>query len=284
MKVAFASGKGGTGKTLLSTTFARALADRQSGPVVYVDADVEEPNGHLFLHPTVTSSTRFSVLVPALQSGRCRGCGECQRFCPWHAILALKDRVLVLPELCHACGGCLQVCPDRSLFEKPREIGTLQTGSAAGLTWCSGVLDIGEARSTPLVTATVGLAPSQGLVVVDCPPGTSCPVVAALGCSDRVVLVTEPTPFGLHDLDLSVRLCRALGLAPLAVLNRSDLGDDSVRAYLDAEGVPLVAEIPFDRAIAAALSEGRIPLAESSALRDAVERLSLALGVMGGST
>ncbi len=282
MRIAFASGKGGTGKTLLSTAFARALADRRPGTVAYVDADVEEPNGHLFLHPEGVGTRRITVPVPVLANGRCRGCGACQRFCSWHAILALRNRVMVLPELCHACGGCIQVCPDRALRETTRGIGTLSTGTAGGLAWRSGRLDVGEARSTPLVSAVIRSAPPVDVVVVDCPPGTSCPVMAALEEVDRVVLVTEPTPFGRHDLDLAIRLCRVLALPCVAVLNRSDLGDDGVRALLEEHDVPLVAEIPFERDIAVAVSEGRVPLAESPALAGAVDRLASVLGLGGG--
>ncbi|MBN1336697.1 MAG: ATP-binding protein [Deltaproteobacteria bacterium] len=282
MRVAFASGKGGTGKTLLSTAFARALADREPGRVAYVDADVEEPNGHLFLHPEKVTTTRFSVPIPVLVDGRCRGCGACQRFCAWHAIIALRNRVMVLPELCHACGGCIQICPDRALREQMRSIGSLSFGTTGGLAWHSGRLDVGEARSTPLVSAVLESAPEGALTVVDCPPGTSCPVLAALEGADRVVLVTEPTPFGLHDLDLAIRLCRVLGLPHVAVLNRADLGDGGVRDHLAENDVPLVAEIPFEREIAVAVSEGRIPLADSPALKEAVERLIELLESPGG--
>lgn len=273
MRIAVASGKGGTGKTVVSTSLAWLLA-QQGRRVRYVDADVEEPNGHLLLHPGIDQRGRHAVGVPALRGATCSGCGECQRFCAYHAILALPDRVMVLPELCHSCGGCQLACPDGDLIEVPREIGTIEVGNVPdlpSLSFHAATLDVGEARATPLIGALLEQASGDEIVVVDAPPGTSCSAMAAVGAADRVLLVTEPTPFGLHDLDLAVQMARALGRQPLALVNRSDLGDDGVRDYLVREQIDLVAEIPFSREVATAYAHGRIAAEACEAFRERLE-------------
>lgn len=273
MKVAIASGKGGTGKTIVSTSLAWLLA-QQGHRVRYVDADVEEPNGHLLLHPTIEQQQRYAVHVPALRATTCSGCGECQHFCPFNAILALPDRVMVLPELCHDCGGCLLVCRERELVEVPREVGTIEKGTVAGaskIAFHAATLDVGEARSTPLIAGLLKQVPSDGLVLIDAPPGTSCSAMEAVRAADQVLLVTEPTPFGLHDLDLAVQMCRALDRPVTGLINRSDLGDQRVRQYLEREQIPIVAEIPFSRPVAQDYAEGRIPAAEQDEFRARLE-------------
>ncbi|OGD78790.1 MAG: hypothetical protein A2Y64_07855 [Candidatus Coatesbacteria bacterium RBG_13_66_14] len=273
MRVCLASGKGGTGKTLLATSLAMHLA-RHSGSVTYLDADVEEPNRFLFLRPEIKIEERMAVPVPALKTGVCSGCGECRRLCAYGAILDLEDRVMVFPELCHSCGGCVLVCPEKALEEVPREIGTLSRGMSGSLTCCEGRLDIGETRAAPLIERLLGWAPPGRVEVVDAPPGTSCSVTAALRGADLLVLVTEPTPFGLHDLRLAVELGRAMGLGMVAVINRSDLGGDDVREYLAGEGIRVVAEIPFRREIAAVYAAGGLCLDSSSEVLAAVEALA----------
>jgi MinD superfamily P-loop ATPase len=293
VRIAFASGKGGTGKTLLATNLAawlaagaEAAATDAGRPVTYVDADVEEPNGHLFLHPTDVQEERFGVPHPVVQADRCTHCGACQQACAWHAILSLPTEVLVLSELCHGCGVCELVCPTGAIVEESRPIGSIQRGHAGPLATLAGVLDVGEARATPLVAGVVAAAPTEGTVIVDCPPGTSCAAMASVEGADLVVLVTEPTPFGLHDLDLAVQMCRALGKPVAAVLNRADLGDDAVASYLAAEGVPLVAAVPFDRDIARSYAEGRLAFETSAGLRAALRDIhgfaDRAVGDLGG--
>lgn len=277
MRIAIASGKGGTGKTVVSTSLAWLLS-REGRRVTYLDADVEEPNGHLFLHPEVTRQGRFSVPVPVLKNKTCSGCGECQRFCSFNAIIALSDRVLLFPELCHSCGGCLLACPDDELIEVPREIGSMQSGRVgAALTFESATLDVGEAMATPLIEGLLRRAPRDELVLVDAPPGTSCSAMAAVSDADMVLLVTEPTPFGLHDLRLAVEMGRALGRPLRVVINRSDLGDDRVRAYLDAEQIPILAEIPFMRDVADAYARGEIAAEVCPTFRDLIEQVARAL-------
>lgn len=274
MRIAIASGKGGTGKTLLATNLAWLVASRGGSAAVYADADVEEPNGHLFLPVETSGTERFAVPVPETVEGRCTGCGACQEACAFHAIMALKDYVVVFPELCHSCGACLRACPEDALVERERELGELRRGTAGEVGFLSGTLDVGEARATPLVEGVVDALPDLPLQIVDSPPGTSCSAMAAVRTVDRVVLVTEPTPFGLHDLELAVYMSRAFGRPVSAVLNRADLGDaEAVRAFLRREEVPLVAEIPFERAIAHAYAEGKLAVEVSPALQAAVEAL-----------
>jgi MinD superfamily P-loop ATPase len=260
VRVAVASGKGGTGKTLVSTSLAWMLAEA-GGDVAYVDADVEAPNGHLFLRPT-TSTERFAVPLPTLAGDRCSGCGRCQEFCASNAIVVVGHRVLVFEELCHSCGGCLIVCPDKALVEIPREVGTVEVGRArAGqrrLDFAAGTLDVGIARATPLIEAVLRDAPDRQTVLIDAAPGTSCPAVAAVRAADRVLLVTEPTPFGLHDLKLAVQMCHLLGRDAGVVINRSDLGDGRVRAWLEQEGLPILAEIPFLSEVAQGYARGQV--------------------------
>ena len=231
MIVSFASGKGGTGKTLLATNLAWMMSGRR--PTAYVDADVEEPNGHLFLKHDAAQMRRFAIALPELVA-ECIGCGACQEVCAFHAILALKSRVVVFQELCHACGGCVLACPERALAERPFEIGAIAFASLGELRLVTGRLDVGQARATPLVEAVVDAGArdhESDLVIVDSPPGTSCAAMAAVRRADLTVLVTEPTPFGLNDLRLAVEMCRALDREIAAVVNRSDLGDQGVLRY-----------------------------------------------------
>ncbi len=272
MRVVIASGKGGTGKTLIATNLAWMLGE-VGLQTTYVDADVEAPNGHLFLHPTAVSSRRFASLLPTLIGETCSGCGECQRFCEFNAIIATADKVIVFPELCHSCGGCLDACPENVLTELPRESGTLLRGKAERLDFYSGHLDVGEPRSTPIIETLLKEAPDRGVVIVDSPPGTSCSAVAALHGADQVVLVTEPTPFGLHDLKLAVELCQKLGHPASVIVNRCDLGDSEVLRYLEAESIDVLAEIPFDLALSSIYAKGELAAPTHKVLRDALRKV-----------
>jgi MinD superfamily P-loop ATPase len=271
MKVAVASGKGGTGKTLVSTSLAWLLA-RDGHSIAYVDADVEEPNGHLFLHPEPSVSRRYARPVPELMRKTCSGCGDCQRFCQFNAIVALPDRIMLFPELCSSCGGCVLACREMALGEKPREIGSIETGTAWAETqrpirFMAATLDVGEARATPLIGGLLDRIEDPGIVLIDTPPGTSCSVMEIVKGADLVVLVTEPTPFGLHDLVLAVEMTRALGKPVTAVVNRSDLGDGHTRQYLASQEIEMAAEIPFRPELAEAYAHGRVAAAVSPELR-----------------
>jgi MinD superfamily P-loop ATPase len=271
MRVAVASGKGGTGKTLVSTSLAWLLA-LNGHRVAYVDADVEEPNGHLFLHPEMMGSRRYARPVPELIRKTCSGCGDCQQFCQFNAIVVLGDRIVFFPELCSSCGGCLLACPEMALAEKPREIGSIETGMAwtgarQPIPFLAATLDVGEARATPLIGGLLDRIEDLGIVLIDAPPGTSCSVVEIVREADFVLLVTEPTPFGLHDLVMAVEMTRALGKPVTAVINRSDLGDGQTRQYLASQEIEVAAEIPYRPEVAEAYAHGQIAAAVSRELR-----------------
>jgi MinD superfamily P-loop ATPase len=287
MRIAVASGKGGTGKTLIATHLCQMLAQHRH-PVTYVDADVEAPNGHLFLKPIVTSRIDATVPVPALAEAPCAGHGRCQEICAFNAILAAKGNVIVLNELCHSCGACVLACPEKALIEADRAIGVIETGQANGIRFIAGRLNVGEARATPLISEVLKRAGDRDeiqQVIIDAPPGVSCTAVEAVKTADLAILVTEPTPFGHHDLGLAVEMCKALEIAPLAVINRSDLGDDAVSRLLRREQVPVIAEIPFDRSIAAAYADGQSVLERSAPFREQLEAVSsyIETGFLGAS-
>ncbi|HRZ27721.1 MAG TPA: ATP-binding protein [Spirochaetota bacterium] len=255
MNIAVASGKGGTGKTTVSVSLALFLAG-EGRAVSVIDCDVEEPNVNLFLGATIGRTDEFSVLVPSVDNAACNGCGKCEQLCAYSAIVLIKDKPLVMPDLCHSCGGCELVCPERAITEAAKRTGIIETGEAGGIAFAGGRLDIGEHMSPPLIKAVKHYACRSDIRIIDCPPGTSCPVVeSARGC-DFLVLVTEPTPFGLNDLRLAVEMARALGLPHGVVINRAGSGDSGVDDYCAESGVSVIARIPYDRRIAEEYSRG----------------------------
>lgn len=259
MIVTVASGKGGTGKTTVATSLASAV----SGGVQLLDCDVEEPNVHLFLRPQIDRVNDVYALVPEVEQKKCSGCRKCVDICRFSAIAVVGGKVLTFPELCHGCGGCMVICPEKAIAEGGRLLGKVETGHRGDLQFGHGVLRVGEAMAPPLIGEVRAEARQDGLTVIDAPPGTSCPVIAAMRGVDFILLVTEPTPFGLNDLELAVEAVRTLGIPHGLVINRADLGDNRVRDYAEREGIPVLMEIPFSREIAAAYSTGEI-LAEAS--------------------
>jgi MinD superfamily P-loop ATPase len=252
--VAIASGKGGTGKTTLAVNLALSF----ERPVQLLDCDVEAPNAHLFLRPEIVGSESAGIPVPRVDAERCSLCGDCTELCRYNAIAVLRTGVMVFAELCHGCGGCALVCPERAITEELRAIGAVEWGKRGRVELVTGRLNIGEAQAPPLIRAVKRRARTNGLVLVDAPPGTTCPTVAAVAGSDFVVLVTEPTPFGLNDLALAVEMVRALGLRFAVVVNRADESDRRVHEYCAAEGIEILAEIPDDRRIAESSARGRL--------------------------
>jgi MinD superfamily P-loop ATPase len=254
MILAIASGKGGTGKTTLAVNLARVFGS----PVQLLDCDVEEPNAHLFLKGTPAGTETVSIPVPQVDEALCDGCGECGRFCAYHAIVSFGATALVFPEMCHGCGGCAKVCPKKAIREVDNRIGVIQTVRAENITLIQGRLDVGVAMSPPLIRAVKDRLQKGAAAILDAPPGTSCPVTATLRGADFVVLVTEPTPFGLHDLKLAVDMVRELGIPFGVVVNRVGIGDDRVRLFCGKESIPVLLEIPDDRRIAEAYSRGEL--------------------------
>ncbi len=270
--IAIASGKGGTGKTTVAVHLAAILA-AQGETVQYLDCDVEEPNGHIFLKPVVERSEEVGILVPVIDSKKCKGCGLCGKVCEYKAIAVLKT-ALVFPELCHGCGACSLVCPTGALGEEPRTIGVAETGRAGKIAFAQGRLNVGEPMSPPLIRAVKKTRMEEAIAIFDAPPGTSCPVVATVRDADYVVLVTEPTPFGLNDLRLAVELMRGLRRRVGVVVNRAGIGDDRVHSFCGAEGIPLLAEIPDDRGVAEAYSRGEMMSDGAAGFRDALRGLA----------
>ena len=258
MKIAIASGKGGTGKTTIAINLALSL---EGQPIQVIDCDVEEPNAHLFLHPTITEQKSVDILIPEVNEEKCHASGVCAEVCQFHAIALLGKKVLVFPELCHGCGSCTANCPEEAITEHPRQMGTLERGSAGSIQFAQGLMDIGEAMAVPVIHQLKKWELPDHTIIIDSPPGASCPVVEALRGADFVLLVTEPTPFGLHDLKGAVEVTREIGIPLGVVLNRSDVGDDAVAQYCSDEKIPLMMEIPLDRRIAESYSNG-IPLVE----------------------
>jgi MinD superfamily P-loop ATPase len=286
MKIAVASGKGGTGKTLIATNLAH-VASFNGRSVVYVDCDVEAPNGHIFLKPEIRNSRPVGTLIPRVDEAKCTLCGKCAEICQYNAIACLGKKVLVFPELCHGCGGCSLVCPDDAIMEVRREIGILELGRAESIRFVQGTLNVGEAKSPPVIKAVRAAAPEVDLVIIDAPPGTSCPVIEGIRGCDFVILVTEPTPFGLNDLKLAVEMVRTLNQPFGVVVNRAGIGDRAVHQYCEREGVNLLAEIQDDRRIAEAYSRGELvceALPEYAALFGSLLKAAAAAATLSART
>jgi len=254
--ISVASGKGGTGKTTVAVALALSLSEEY--PVQFLDSDVEEPDAHLFLQPQINRSVAVEVPIPGILEDRCTHCGLCAQFCAYKALAVLKDTVLVFPELCQSCGGCQLICPEQAIKEVGQRIGVIEYGLAGKIQFIQGKLDIGQTRPTPLTREIKKQIIPTNLVVIDSPPGTSCPVVEAVRGSHFTLLVTEPTPFGLNDLKLSVEVLRQLDVPLGVIINRAGLGADNlIEDYCRQENIPVLMKIPFDREIARAYSQGK---------------------------
>ncbi len=259
MKVAVASGKGGTGKTLVATSLAVSLTGRR--PVTFLDCDVEEPDAAIFLRPTIRHRREVMVPVPLVHEAACTGCGRCAEVCAFHAIAVAGRRVLTFPELCHGCGACAWACPEHAIAEEGRTCGVVAWGRAGNVDFVQGRLTVGEAMPGPVIRAVKARAGNATDVIIDAPPGASCPVVEAVRGCDYCLLVTEPTPFGLNDLALAVETVSRLGIPCGVIVNRSEDDDALITDYLKERQVPLLLTIPLDRDIARRYARG-ITLAE----------------------
>ncbi|MFP4014170.1 MAG: ATP-binding protein [Chitinispirillaceae bacterium] len=259
MKIAIASGKGGTGKTTISTNLS-LLVDQLGERVKYIDCDVEEPNGHLFLNPRITETISAVIPVPEIDESKCTACGECVGLCQYNALIRLGKMVMVYPELCHGCGGCTLICPHGAITEKEKVIGKVETGDSGRVGFVHGRLNIGEAMSPPLIRKVLEQVSSGMINIIDAPPGTSCPVIASIRGADYVVLVTEPTPFGLNDLELALAMVREIGIPHGVVVNRSEGRNSDVQDFCKERQVSVIGEIPDDRRVAEAYSRGKMIL------------------------
>jgi MinD superfamily P-loop ATPase len=251
LKIAVASGKGGTGKTSVAVNLALSL-----GGVQVLDCDVEEPNAHILLRPEVEETIPVELLVPRIIEDRCDYCGECARFCQYNALFVVGETAMVFPELCHSCGGCSIVCPRDAIVEEPRQIGRVLKGSAGDIDLVYGEINVGEPLSVPVILAVKKHIREGSTVILDAPPGTACPVVETVHGADFCLLVTEPTPFGLHDLQIAVEVVRELGVPMGVVVNFAGIGDRGVYDFCEKRDIPIMMEIPFDRRIAELYSRG----------------------------
>ena len=246
-----ASGKGGTGKTTVAVNLALAIS-----PEKLLDCDVEEPNVHTLLHPTEIHTSDVTVPTPVVDQDKCTLCGKCAEFCQFNAIFVGKTKTMVYNEMCHSCGGCALVCPEGAITETPRPIGKIHESTIDGITLSYGELSIGEPIATNLIHAVKEHIVPEKVNILDAPPGTACPVIETMRASDFLILVTEPTPFGLHDLSMAVDVVRGLGIPFGVIINRAGIGDDGVEEYCKQEEIPILLEIPFDRHIAELYSRG----------------------------
>jgi len=274
MILAVASGKGGTGKTTISVNLARVFG----APVQLLDCDVEEPNAHLFLQAyflpgTERAAETVTLPVPEVDESLCNGCGECGRFCEYNAIVSFGSKPLVFPDMCHGCGGCALVCQPKAIHEKDHRIGLVETAQAGNITLIQGRLDVGMPMAPPLIRALKTRLRNGLPAILDAPPGTSCPVIATLRGVDFALLVTEPTPFGLHDLKLAVAMVREIALPFGVIVNRMGIGDSRIHEYCQEQHIPILLEIPDDRRIAEAYSQGRLIVEALPEYRGLFERL-----------
>jgi len=255
--ISVASGKGGTGKTTIAVNLALALQSDHT--VQFLDCDVEEPNAHFFLKPRIEESQDILIPIPDVDDSLCTYCGKCAEVCAYNALAVVKGAVLVFAELCHGCGACSLLCPEKAIREVGKRIGVIESGWAGDIRFLYGRLDIGQAMSPPVIrTLKKKMDPSR-IVVIDAPPGTSCPVIESLKHSEFCLLVTEPTPFGLHDLELAAGAAEEMKIPCGVVINRASLGggDGEVRDFCAREELPVLMTIPFDRKIAEAYSRGQ---------------------------
>ena len=253
INLAIASGKGGTGKTTVAVNLALALEEEN---IQLLDCDVEEPNAHLFLKPDFNYKAGIGIPVPTIDLAKCSFCGRCAEVCAFNALAVFQDQVMVLAELCHGCGSCAYLCPEEAITEFERPIGVIESGTAYGIDFAHGRLNPGEAMSPPLISAVRKLGRPGCITIIDASPGTSCPVVTAVNGCDFCLLVTEPTPFGLNDLDLAFQMVSKLGIPAGVIINRCDIGDDRVENYCGENNLPVLQKIPWDIELARLYARG----------------------------
>ena len=259
MRIVVASGKGGTGKTTVATSLAYVASQRV--PTRLVDCDVEAPNAALFLSPKIDMHKEVGILIPQVDENTCTYCGRCAEVCQFHAIAVVGKKILVFPELCHGCGSCTLVCPENAISERLEVMGVIESGTTKEeIEFAHGIMNVGEPMAVPIIRELKKLAPKKSptIEIIDAPPGASCPVVESIRGAEFTLLVTEPTPFGLHDLKQVVEISRELGIPTGVVINRDGIGDSEVNEYCTANQLPVLMRIPMERRIAEAIARGKL--------------------------
>ena len=263
MNIAIASGKGGTGKTTVATNLALSL-----GKIQFLDCDVEEPNANIFLNAKIKEYEEVTIKIPEVDKTKCDFCSKCSDFCAYNALAVVPSNVLVFPELCHSCSGCELVCPKDAINWYNRIVGKVEHGQIKGIDFYHGLLNIGEMQAIPVIKALKRKIDKNRNVIIDIPPGTSCPVIESIGGSDYCILVTEPTPFGLYDLKLAVEVVRYLNIPFGIIINRDGIGDKQVETYCKNENIPILLKIPEKKKIAYLYSKGIALVSESYEWRE----------------
>lgn len=258
-KIALLSGKGGTGKTLLSVNLAAVAG----GASTYADCDVEEPNGHLFLKPARVEQEEVRVPVPSVDTALCNGCMECVRFCRFNALAYTQNGLLIFEELCHSCGGCVKFCPQKALTEREKTVGRVEAGDSEGVRVISGCMNTGEASGVPIIHRVLGMLPREGLSFIDCPPGSACIVMESIQGADYCVLIAEPTVFSAHNLAMVHELVTLFDKPCGAVLNKCTDAPNPSQDYCERNGIPILGRIPYDSALGALSSKGAVAARES---------------------
>lgn len=251
MKLSILSGKGGTGKTTISTNLAKILG------YMYVDCDVEEPNGFIFLKPEINESKNVEVLVPSIDYDRCTLCGRCANSCKFNALANTGKTIMIFEKLCHSCGACILVCPENAIEEKNRAIGKIDIGNAEEIDCKRGILNVGEPMAVSIIDRLKSIIDKKD-VIIDCAPGSSCNVVKAIKDTDYAILVTEPTPFGLHDLKIAVELVKKMKIPFGVIVNRADEDSNMITSFCQKDNITILGQIPFDRRIANMYSKGML--------------------------
>ncbi len=251
MIISVASGKGGTGKTTIATNLALSLKNVQ-----FIDCDVEEPNAHIFIKPSIKHIEKVNVLMPKINYSFCNFCGKCAEFCQYNAIAVFEKQVLIFPELCHHCGGCKFICPKNAITEEEITIGKIKKGNANSIDFIAGELDIAQSPPSPLIRRLKKYISKHTNIIIDAPPGTSCTMIESIEDSDFCILVTEPTPFGLNDLKLAISVVQKMNIKYGVVINQCDIGDNKVEEFCVNNKIDILMKIPYSRKIAEAYSKG----------------------------
>ena len=271
MRVAVLSGKGGAGKTMVAVNLAAACG------AMYMDCDVEEPNGRIFLKPEGVESSAVHTLLPEFDADKCTGCRKCVDFCRFHALIYIRQKPKVFAEVCHNCGGCALVCPEGAVSEAERPVGRIEEGSRGELRVVTGVLDMGEASGVPVIREVLARR-SEGMAVIDCPPGSACSVMESVMGADYALLVAEPTAFGFHNFKMVHRLVSLLKKPCGVIINKQEQPYEPLERFCEENALPILMRVPYSSDYAALSAQGKLLVEEDDRAREMFESLSIRIG------